>query len=58
MFEEINKRIRKLEKPSSTSIAAYAGTPPSVHDGDMWIDTTTNTLKIQINSVVKTVTLT
>jgi hypothetical protein len=57
MFEDINKRLRKLEKTSNTSVYGSAGTPPSAKDGDLWIDTTTNTFKIKINGVVKTITI-
>jgi hypothetical protein len=58
MFEEINKRLRKLEKTSSTPVITYAGNPPNAMNGDMWIDTTTNTLKVRVNGVVRTVTIT
>jgi hypothetical protein len=58
MFEEINKRLRKLEQPSSTAILVYSGTPPNVRSGDMWIDKSTNTLKVRINGVTRTVTVT
>lgn len=35
-----------------------AGAPSSPQDGDMWVETGTNTLKVRINGVTKTVTLT
>jgi len=58
MFEEINKRVRKLEQPSNTPVITYVGTPTNVRNGDMWIDNTTNTLKVRINGVTRTVTVT
>jgi len=35
-----------------------AGSPADVADGDMWIDTSTNVLKVRINGVTKSVTVT
>jgi hypothetical protein len=32
--------------------------PSTPVDGDMWVETGTNTLKVRINGVTKTVTLT
>lgn len=58
MFEEINRRIRKIEQPNNTPIISYAGTPSNVRNGDLWIDTTTNTFKVRINGVTRTVTVT
>jgi len=58
MFEEINRRIRKLEQPNTTPVMSYTGTPANVRNGDMWIDKNTNTLKVRINGVTKTVTVT
>jgi urease accessory protein UreE len=58
MFEELNKRIRKLEQPNNTPVISYTGTPTNVRDGDVWIDSSTNTLKVRINGVTRTVTIT
>jgi hypothetical protein len=58
LFEELHKRVRKLEQPNSTPVISYTGTPTDVLNGDMWIDNSTNTLKVRINGVTRTVTVT
>lgn len=58
IIEELQSRISKLENAQRSAVAVVALDPANARDGDKWIRTADQTLRVQINGVVRTVTVT
>ena len=57
MFDEIDKRLRRLETAVRFTAPNVATDPTNPQKGDIWLNTTSNTLKaVDKNGVVKTIT--
>jgi len=58
IFDDIYARVRKLETAQRFSVPIVATDPTNRRNGDMWINSTTNTLKV-VDSVgtIRTVTI-
>jgi len=58
IFDDIYARVRKLETAQRFSVPVVATDPTNQRNGDMWINSTTNTLKV-VDSVgtIRTVTI-
>ena len=59
IFDDLYSRIRKLETAQRFTVPIVATDPTNYRNGDMWINSTTNVLKI-VDSVgtIRTITLT
>jgi len=57
LWRRLERRVGTLER-RPFRLPLVAGSPADVADGDMWIDTSTNVLKVRINGVTKSVTVT
>ena len=59
MFDELEKRLRRLETSVRFTIPIVSTDPTNYRNGDMWYNSTTSTLKF-VNSAgtIKTITLT
>lgn len=61
LLEETIVKLRRIVFPDGKGkfqLPRYAGNPSSLQDGDMWLDTTNNQVKVRVNGVVKIVNLT
>lgn len=58
IFREINRRLRVLELAGRFTAPIYTADPASPVDGDIWINSTSGTLKVRIGGVTKVATLT
>lgn len=61
LLEEAITKLRRIVFPDGKGkfqLPRYAGNPSSIQDGDMWLDTTNNQVKVRVNGVVKIVNLT
>ena len=47
MFQDIQTRILKLETTQRFSVPIVATDPTNPRNGDMWINSTSNTLKVK-----------
>jgi len=57
MFDEIDKRLRRLETAVRFTAPNVATDPTNPKKGDIWLNTTSNTLKaVDKNGIVKTIT--
>jgi len=58
IFDDIYARVRKLETAQRFSVPVVATDPTNRRNGDMWINSTTNTLKV-VDSIgtIRTVTI-
>jgi len=58
LFTNLDSRINKLETASRFTVPVVATDPTNTRKGDMWLNSTTNTLKI-VDSVgtIRTITL-
>jgi len=58
IFDDIYARVRKLETAQRFSVPVVATDPTNRRKGDMWINSTSNTLKV-VDSVgtIRTVTI-
>ena len=57
MIDDILSRIRKLETAQRFTVPVVATDPTNRRNGDMWINSTTNTLKIvDSTGTIKTIT--
>jgi len=58
MFDDIYSRIRKLETAQRFTVPIVTTDPTNYRNGDMWLNSTSNTLKI-VDSVgtIRTITL-
>jgi hypothetical protein len=57
MFQDLQTRILKLETTPRFTVPIVATDPTNPRNGDMWINSTTNTLKVR-DSVGATRTIT
>jgi len=58
IFDDIYSRIRKLETAQRFSIPVVAVDPTNRRNGDMWINSTSNTLKVvDSTGTIRTVTI-
>ena len=53
MFDDIDKRVRRLETAYRFSAPVVNGTPSYLKNGDMWVDSTTGKLYAYYNGVTK-----
>lgn len=58
IFREIDRRLRVLELAGRFSAPIYTADPASPRDGDIWINSTSGTLKVHLGGVTKVATLT
>ena len=58
VFDKIQQRLQKLETATRFTVPIVANDPTNYRKGDMWINSTSNTLKI-VDSVgtIRTITL-
>jgi hypothetical protein len=58
LFTRLDDRINKLETAGRFTVPVVATDPTHLRNGDMWINSTTNTLKV-VDSVgtIRTVTI-
>ena len=57
MIDDILSRIRKLETAQRFTVPIVATDPTNRRNGDMWINSTTNTLKaVDSTGTIKTIT--
>jgi hypothetical protein len=47
MFQDLQTRVLKLETTPRFSVPIVATDPTNPRNGDMWINSTTNTLKVR-----------
>ena len=59
IFDDLYSRIRKLETAQRFTVPVVTTDPTNYRNGDMWINSTTNTLKV-VDSVgtIRVVTIT
>lgn len=56
-FDDIFSRLRKLETAQRFTVPVVATDPTNRRNGDMWINSTTNTLKaVDSTGTIKTIT--
>jgi hypothetical protein len=57
-FEDLQNRVRKLETAQRFTAPNVTTDPTNPRKGDIWLNTTTNTLKIvDANGTIRTITL-
>jgi hypothetical protein len=57
MFQQLNDRLEKLERSARFTAPNVATDPTNPRPGDIWLNTTSNTLKaVDKNGAVKTIT--
>jgi len=58
LFDKLNQRLQKLETATRFTVPIVATDPTNYRKGDMWINSTSNTLKV-VDSVgtIRTVTI-
>lgn len=57
-FDDLSNRIRKLETAQRFTVPVISTDPTNPRNGDMWLNSTTNTLKIvDANGTIRTITL-
>ena len=58
MFASLDDRLKRLETAARFTIPVVATDPAYPRKGDMWINSTSNTLKvIDANGTIRTITL-
>lgn len=57
-MRDVERRLRNLEQPTLTTIPKYAGDPPHLKEGMIWVDTTAMKLKVVHGGTVRSATLT
>jgi len=58
IFDDIYSRIRKLETAQRFTIPVVATDPTNKRNGDMWFNSTSNTLKVvDSTGTIRTVTI-
>jgi hypothetical protein len=58
-FDDIFSRLRKLETAQRFTVPIVTTDPTAPRNGDMWFNSTSNTLKFVNNAgIIKTITLT
>lgn len=58
VLRTFTSRVERLERSRSFQIPTVVTDPADLEDGDVWINTTSGTLKVRIGGVTKTVTVT
>ena len=57
MFDDILTRLRKLETAQRFSVPIVTSDPSNSRNGDMWLNSTTNTLKVvDATGTIRTIT--
>ena len=57
MFDDILTRLRKLETAQRFSVPIVTSDPTNSRNGDMWLNSTTNTLKVvDATGTIRTIT--
>jgi hypothetical protein len=58
VFDKLNQRLQKLETATRFTVPIVVTDPTNYRKGDMWINSTTNTLKV-VDAVgtIRTVTI-
>ena len=58
VFDKINQRLQKIETATRFTVPIVATDPTNYRKGDMWINSTSNTLKV-VDAVgtIRTVTM-
>jgi len=58
VFDKINQRLQKIETATRFTVPIVATDPTNYRKGDMWINSTSNTLKV-VDAVgtIRTVTI-
>lgn len=58
IFDDIYSRVRKLETAQRFTVPILATDPTNLRNGDMWINSTSNTLKVvDATGTIRTVTI-
>ena len=58
LFQNLDSRLNKLETAGRFTVPVVATDPTNTRKGDMWLNSTTNTLKIvDANGTIRTITL-
>jgi len=58
LFQNLDARLNKLETAGRFTVPVVATDPTNTRKGDMWLNSTTNTLKIvDANGTIRTITL-
>jgi hypothetical protein len=57
IFDSIERRLRRVEQTKRFTVPYINADPTSPQNGDMWYNTTTNQLKVYVNSTTKIVTI-
>jgi len=58
LFQGLDARLNKLETAGRFTVPVVATDPTNTRKGDMWLNSTTNTLKIvDANGTIRTITL-
>jgi len=58
LFQNLDSRLNKLETAGRFTVTVVATDPANTRKGDMWLNSTTNTLKIvDANGTIRTITL-
>jgi len=58
LFQNLDSRLNKLETAGRFTVPVVATDPANTRKGDMWLNSTTNTLKIvDANGTIRTITL-
>lgn len=52
MFDEIDKRLRRLETAYRFTVPIIAGNPTYPKEGDMWINSTDTKLYLYYNGII------
>jgi len=60
IFDGLERRIKRLEQAKRFNVPYLVSDPSAstLQNGDMWYNTTTNQLKVYVNSATKIVTIT
>lgn len=58
VFDQLGVEKFRVKDSGQISLFPFAGTPGRLGNGDMWLDGTANQLKVRINGVTRTVTVT
>lgn len=58
LLARLARDIRAAKQAARPHVPVYPGDPPTPSDGDVWINTTTNLLRIRMNGVNRTITTT
>lgn len=57
MFDDLSRRLRRLEQTKRFSIPYVVSDPTNPQNGDIWYNTTSAQLKVYVGGVTKIVTI-